>query len=142
MIGAIFRRTRFGRNGQDSAAPAQSVVGRATARVIGPEGGDQLKSGVEEGLKRRLGRDPVFRALKRLELRAAVATLTRDRAAIDQVQQHRDAAGQRGVRPVRRDAQIVLQPESDEAQGIGHKRLAVLVIAMLTIMGQEAGPVT
>lgn len=104
------------------------------------QGGDQFEGGGEIGDQGRLGGDPGFGVEGGLIEDPSLPGAADDDAAIDQEQEDGDAAGERGLRPVARTGKVVLQADAHVPRRFLDQRLALLVVAMATVMGQSIDP--
>jgi hypothetical protein len=117
------------------------VGGRAGAPdLLVTEGGDQFERGSKVGNQRRLGRNPRLGIEGRRVDDLSFLDPADDDAAIDEEQQDRDATGQRCRRPVARTRKVVLQANADVPGRFLDQRLALLVVAVATVMRQSINP--
>jgi hypothetical protein len=63
-----------------------------------------------------------------------------DDATVDEEEQDGDATSQGGRRPVARTGKVVLEANADVPGRFVDQRLALLVVAVATVMGQSVNP--
>jgi hypothetical protein len=111
----------------------------ATTQLV-PECRDQLDDGFDVRAQRSLRRDPRLGVWQRFEDPAASADRSLYNPLVYQEEKNGGFTAQVYVGPVTRSAEVIFEMQADVAGGFLNKRAEMLVISMVSIMSETAGP--